>query len=292
LYSNSFSKQNKDKPIMSAKLFSGAYKWFLLAALPGILFGAYSTIYATGSLNLLSLQQEQWLLYRPQTRLDCIFYEWRALGTLPVSILLTLLLGIICIRSGYRRRVLPLLLLLLLIGTSIEVVGKQLLALPIPATLRSGLTTLACPQMAQQPVSIQVATSFGLWWLIPEPSPEKTGWARDVANMPLTFDRVTNENGYPGGHALRWCFLGLLACWLSWRHIFMRPLKVACIVVTILLAFGGGFMQFYIGSHIIPDTLAGYIMGTALACCAIGLLQTNIAGKPLSSPSAKRKKRF
>jgi membrane-associated phospholipid phosphatase len=38
------------------------------------------------------------------------------------------------------------------------------------------------------------------------------------------------------------------------------------------MAFFGGFMQFYIGVHTLADTIAGYLLGAAAACYAIGFL--------------------
>jgi len=44
------------------------------------------------------------------------------------------------------------------------------------------------------------------------------------------------------------------------------------VVLTLTLCFLGAAIQFYVGTHFISDTLAGYFLGTALACFAIGLL--------------------
>ncbi|HEX4208460.1 MAG TPA: hypothetical protein VHZ51_30485, partial [Ktedonobacteraceae bacterium] len=131
--------------------YVGARTWFALALVLGGCFLVGTIVYAIGVWNLATLRVEQWLLWRPETRVDCVLDEWRNLGAVPSSIILTCLLGIACVLCGYRRRVLPLLLLLLLLESGVEVVGKQLIALPLPATLRSGMTDLECPQMQDRP---------------------------------------------------------------------------------------------------------------------------------------------
>lgn len=264
--------------------FSIAYKWLVLALLLSALFLGYTAVYAFGVLDASTLQFEQWLLHRPITRLDCVFFEWRRLGEVLVSAWFTLLLGIICIRAGYRRRIVPYLLLLLLLSVGVEVVGKNMFAQVLPARLHSGMTTLTCPQMQGEPISVQIATSAVLWWMIPAPLPEQADWARDVSVMPLNFDKITRAYSYPGGHAARWCFFGLLACWLAWRHIKSRLLRSLTMGIALAVAFGGGLMQFYIGVHFVTDTLSGYLLGAAIACCAIGLLLLNDTRKRGHAP--------
>src|SRR5581483_3686452 len=119
---------------------SAAFRWFLLASVLCVIFLVYVGIYATGVLNVSTLQIEQWLLWRPITRVDCLFYEWRYLGEIPSSGVLVLVLGGLCMLTGYRRRVLPYLILLFLLCVSVEAVGKMLINPPLPNTLRSGMT--------------------------------------------------------------------------------------------------------------------------------------------------------
>src|SRR5690348_1430583 len=84
---------------------SPAFRWFLLASVLCVMFLIYVAVYATGVLNVSTLQVEQWLLSRPITRVDCLFYEWRYLGEIPSGVLV-LVLGGLCMLGGYRRRVL------------------------------------------------------------------------------------------------------------------------------------------------------------------------------------------
>ena len=109
------------------------------------------------------------------------------------------------------------------------------------------------------------------------------------ANAPLIFDEnAAVENGYPSGHAIRWCFIGLVACWLAWRHIKSRLLRAFLMALALAVAFGGGFAQFYIGLHLATDLIAGYLMGASSACCAIGLLLLNeTSKKKRSAPASK-----
>jgi hypothetical protein len=91
--------------------------------------------------------------------------------------------------------------------------------------------------------------------------------------MPLALMTATeNQRSFPGGHAMRWCFVCLTAAWICWRYIRIRWLAIFLTILLSLLAFFGGFMQFYIGSHLVSDTLGGYLFGIASAGCAIALL--------------------
>ena len=47
------------------------------------------------------------------------------------------------------------------------------------------------------------------------------------------------------------------------------------LVITLAIAFGGGLLLVYTGSHLVTDLLAGYLIGASAACCAIGLLAQN-----------------
>ncbi|HZR38775.1 MAG TPA: phosphatase PAP2 family protein [Ktedonobacteraceae bacterium] len=257
---------------------SAAFRWFLLASVLCVIFLVYVGIYATGVLNVSTLQIEQWLLWRPITRVDCLFYEWRYLGEIPSSGVLVLVLGGLCMLTGYRRRVLPYLILLFLLCVSVEAVGKMLINPPLPNTLRSGMTVLTCPQMYGQPASVRIEAAAGLWWQLPMPPRNQVSWARSVAAMSMDFAHMRvdgHENSFPGGHAMRWSFVGMLISWLLWSHIRPRLLRIPLTVVAFILAFAGGFMQFYIGVHTIADTISGYLFGFSAACCAIGLLTLN-----------------
>src|SRR5216683_2991135 len=101
-----------------------ARKWIILSSVLGALFLIGTIIYVTGVLFLPTLLVERWLLLRPETGIDCVLIEWRNLGEIPAALILTSLLGIACLLGGYRRRVLPLLLLLLLFSVGIEGVCK------------------------------------------------------------------------------------------------------------------------------------------------------------------------
>jgi len=238
-------------------------------------FLLFTALNATGVLSLPALQVEQWLLLRPQTRLDCIFYEWRNLGNAGFSMFFTLILGTTCVCIGYRKRVLPLMLLLLVLGVGAEIVGKSLFYQPLPYTLGSGMITLTCPQMYGQPGAVRLATGLGIWGKIPRPSLHAQIWAQSVSKMPLVIDAGSSENSYPSGHAIRWIFIGLVLAWLFWRHVAPGRVRLLLVIFALIIAFAGGFMQFYVGVHFITDTLAGYLLGAATACCAIGILRLN-----------------
>ncbi len=246
-----------------------------MAAVLGGLFLLYTAIYATGVLNMSTLYVERWLLNRPITRLDCTFFEWRSLGNVYFSLFFTLVLCAICWRAGYRRVVIPALLVLLLLCVGVEIVGKKMFDLPLPPTLRSGMTVLTCPQLYAQPASAHAEAAAGLWPLIPDPPRQQVSWARDVATMPFVFRAKSSENSYPGGHAMRWSFVWLIASWLCWRHLRRRGWRTTLTVFFLVGAFLGGFLQFWIGVHFITDTISGYLLGAAAACCAIGLLIMN-----------------
>lgn len=254
---------------------AGVRKWFVLASILGGLFLVCSLVYATGIFNVVTLRVEQWLLLRPETRFDCMFYEWRNLGEVPASIVLTLVLGIVCALKGYRRRVLPYLLLLLLLGIGIEAAGKTVIGLSMPTTLRSGLTDLECPQLNGQPQATKLAVAVGFLNLVAAPTNNQISWSQTVSQMPLDMQRSEREYSYPGGHAARWSFVWLLAAWLAWRYLRLRLLRVPVTALLFLWAFVGGFLQFYIGVHMLSDTIAGYLLGGALACCGISVLLLN-----------------
>ncbi len=248
--------------------------WFIAGTIFSLLFLAYTAIYATKVLDMQTLEIARSLLLRPITRVDCMFYEWRHLGEVPVSVVITGILGGICILSGFRRRVVLFLILLLLISVGVEAVGKKTLGLPLPSTLRSGMTVLECPQLTDKPFSYHFTAATAQWSKIPDPPRVQVSWAHDVSQMPIVLDGEI-ERSFPGGHATRWAFLGIIECWLCWRLLRSRVLRAFLIPMFFLGSFLGGFMQYWIGVHFITDTISGYLLGVALACFAISLLISN-----------------
>ena len=74
---------------------------------------------------------------------------------------------------------------------------------------------------------------------------------------------------------MRSSFVGMVACWLCWRHIKRLVIRVPLMALVLVVSLSIGLMQFYLGAHLITDTIAGYVFGIAAACCAIGLLLLN-----------------
>jgi len=258
---------------IALKGLSASQKWFMLAAVLLILFTVYTIILVSGVFTYFTLYQEQWLLHRPLNGLDCVFHEWKQFGEIGDSLFFAFLLCLACLFLKYRYRVLPYLFLLLLIGVGIEYVGKQQIAQPVPEGLRVGLDNLYCPQISDQSRSTKILIGLGLWWQAPLAHPGRIRKEQYAANMPIVIDEETPYTySYPSGHAIRWCFLGLIACWLIWRHVRYRILRALLMVVALVIAFGGGFTLFYIGLHLFTDLIGGYLTGTALACSGIGLL--------------------
>ena len=62
---------------------------------------------------------------------------------------------------------------------------------------------------------------------------------------------------------------------MVWTHVRKRLLRRLLLVITLAIAFGGGLLLVYTGSHLVTDLLAGYLIGASAACCAIGLLMQN-----------------
>lgn len=262
-----------------------AHKWFIAASLSLALFLLYTAIYSTGILFIPTLQQEQWLLHRPITRLDCVLSVWEVLGNANWSIFILLALGLACLYLGYRRRILPYLLLLFLLGIGIEILGKQLFLQPIPHSIYVGMGSLHCPQLESQPPSDQLKAGLGLWWKLPQIPSNLVSNARDGATSPFgKNDDISPQYGYPSGHALRWSFLGLIASWLAYTHIRQSILRPLFIALSLTITLGGGIVQFYIGNHLSIDVVAGDLLGISFACCAIGLLLLNSAKSPRGTP--------
>ncbi len=257
-----------------------ARKWLILACILTVAFLIYCAVYATGVTNMWTLEVERWLVGRPESRIDCVLSVWRNLGEIPAAVALLGLIGVACIVGWYRKRVLPLLLLLLLLGVGVETLGKAVIAVPLPNTLRSGMTDLTCPQMDQSSDLIQleltrIGVALGMVNLVAPPSQARISWSQEVSQMPLDLKASEPEHSFPGGHAMRWSFIWLLVSWLAWRHVRPRFLSALLTALLFVFAFVGGFIQFYIGVHFISDTIAGYLFGGALACCAIAILLLN-----------------
>jgi membrane-associated phospholipid phosphatase len=255
---------------------AGARKWFLLALIIGCLFLVLTAFYASGLINRTTLEVERWLIGRPLTQFDCVLVEWRNFGAASVNLVFIAVVAIACGLTHYRWRVLPYLLILILIGIAIEEVGKKAFSLPVSLTMHSGMAALACPQEGQSRLQL-LQLGLGMWWIAPPPPPGLQHWTHTVSQLPLyiPLHRRIPSHSYPSGHAIRWWFTGLLVAWLLWKHTkssIMRPLLVT---LTLILCFFGAAIQLYVGAHFIIDTLAGYLLGTTLAFCAIGLLILN-----------------
>src|SRR5438067_1858384 len=100
---------------LKLKYIPTPYKWYLLALVLLIMFAIYTVIFWTGVFLYPTMYIEQWLLHRPLTSLDCVLVEWKQFGEVSASFFLTLIMGVACLFLGYRWRVLPCLLLLLLL---------------------------------------------------------------------------------------------------------------------------------------------------------------------------------
>ena len=258
-----------------------AYKWFWAAFILLALFLIYTVVLATGVLINSTLHQEQWLMLRPLTGVDCVFHVWAKAGEGPFSLILALVLGSVCLRLGYRPRVLSYLLLLLLLSIGIEFAGKQLFPQPIPQGLDGGLSAMQCPQIDNRPTSAKVLMLAGAWWAAPPASQQDVLAEQQGATTQFNLNKQPPDYydySYPSGHAIRWSFLGAILCWLIWRHMKRRSLlalRILLMVLALVIAFGGGFAQFYIGAHLTTDVIAGYLIGFSFACCTIGLLLRN-----------------
>jgi len=253
-----------------------APKWFLLALLFGCLFLVLTAFYASGVINRVTLEVERWLIGRPLTQFDCVLVEWRNFGAVSINLILIAIVGIACGLTRYRWRVLPYLLFLILISLAIEEIGKDLFSLPVSLTIHSGMAALACPQEGHSRLQ-HLQLGLGMWWIAPLPPPDLQDWAHTISQLPINtiFDRLIPSHSYPSGHAIRWWFTGLLVAWLLWKHIKSSVVRWPLVALTLILCFLGAAIQFYVGAHFLIDTLAGYLLGTSLACCAIGLLILN-----------------
>jgi membrane-associated phospholipid phosphatase len=260
---------------MLTRSFSHTNRWFLLALLPLVLFAVYTVVVASGILLYPTMYQEQWLLHRPLTGADCVLRQWGNLGDPLPTLLVVLALSALCLFLRYRPRALLYLCLLFLIGVGAEWLGKQFFAQPVPDKIYVGLTSLACPQMWKTTHMTRLELYLGMWWAAPPVSHMRVLNAYYSATTPFSFQDAQPVYGYPSGHAIRWCFIGFVACWLAWRQVRWRVLRIACMIVALLVAFGGGFAEFFIGYHLVTDLMGGYLLGISLACFAIAFLSRN-----------------
>jgi membrane-associated phospholipid phosphatase len=253
-----------------------ALKWFLLGLAFGGLFLIFTALYWRGALDTATLMVERVMIGRPLLQFDCVLVEWRNFGATPVILVFMVVLGTVCGLTRYRWRVLPFLVLLALLGIGAEAIGKSLVSLPLPPLMRSGMVALTCPQAQSSPLQ-HLQLGLGMWWEAPRPSPNKAAWAHTVSQMPITISsgHLKHSYSYPSGHATRLWFTGLLVAWLFWRHCKRGVAGWLIAVLTLTLCFLGAAISFYVGTHFLSDTLAGYFLGTALACIAIGLLLLN-----------------
>lgn len=253
-----------------------ARAWLLLALIFGGLFLIFTALYALGVLDMATLEVERAMIGRPLLQFDCVLVQWRNLGAAPVNLASVALVGTACGLTRYRWRVLPSLVLLVLVGIGAELIGKSLIALPFPTIMRSGMVSLTCPQAGPSPLQ-HLQLWLGMWWEAPLQARNVQDWAHTVSQMPINLSsgRLEYNQTYPSGHAIRWWFTGLLMAWLCWRHSRRGVARWLFVVLTLSLCFLGAAISFYIGTHLLSDTLAGYFLGTALACFAIGLLLLN-----------------
>ena len=261
--------------LIQMRTMAWANKWLLLALILLVLFAIYTVLVVSGVLLYSTLSTEQWLLHRPLTGVDCVLRPWGQVGNPGPTMVIVLLLGVVCLLLRYRPRVLFYLCCFFLLGLGAEYVGKQYIAQALPGKLALGLDMLACPQLSHTSHSTRLMLYLGMWWK----APVITEWDRNTAfysaTTPFSLADADTHYGYPSGHAIRWCFIGLIACWLAWRHI--RPLapRILCIALTLVVALGGGLDYVYIGYHLTTDTVGGYLLGACLACCAIAFLIKN-----------------
>jgi membrane-associated phospholipid phosphatase len=161
------------------------------------------------------------------------------------------------------------------VGIGVELVGKDYFSQAVPNFLQRGMNSLGCPQIASQPGSVKLTVMLGMWWQAPAIPPKRLQRAQHAATASLNSSGAYDDYGYPSGHAIRWIFIGLVACWLFWRQVKHRILRWLLMALALAIALGGGLAQVYMGFHLTTDLTAGYLFGVSTACCAIGLLLLN-----------------
>ncbi len=265
---------------MYLKRISASQRWLLLSLIPLAMLLCYTALVTNGNLDALTVHQEQWLLQRPLSRFDCVVYQWRYLGEASVSLALLLVVCGVCWLLKYPLRVAFVLLLLFGAGLGVEYLGKQYIYQPTPVTFDTGMNSLGCPQIWRVSHLKLIPLSLGAWWVAPAAPQFRVAEAQAAAAAPFSLDANSNEEyyaytGYPSGHAYRWMLIGLVALWLTWRHVRKRFSRRLLMVIFLALAFAGGLGQFYIGAHLLTDMLGGYLLGAFLACCAIAALRAS-----------------
>jgi len=263
---------------MYLKRISASKRWLLLSLIPLAMLLCYTALVTNGSLDMLTVHQEQWLLQRPLTRFDCVVYQWRYLGEAPASLALLLVVCVVCRLLKYPLRVAFILLLLLGAGLGVEYLGKQYIYQPVPSAFGAGMSALGCPQIWRVSHLKLIPLSLGAWWVAPGAPQFRVEDEQAAATAAFSLDANNNEvyyayPGYPSGHSTRWMLIGLVALWLTWRHVRKRFSRRLLMLVFLALAFAGGFGQFFIGAHLLTDMLGGYLLGAFLACCAIAALR-------------------
>jgi membrane-associated phospholipid phosphatase len=262
------------------KHISASQRWLLLSLIPLAMLLCYTVLVTSGSLGALTVHQEQWLLQRPITRFDCVVAQWKYLGEAPASLALLLVVCVVCWLLKYPLRVAFVLLLLLGAGLGVEYLGKQYIYQPTPASFEVGMNSLGCPQIWRVSHLNRIPLLLGAWWVAPDAPQFRVAEARAAATASFSVDAISNEDysaysGYPSGHSFRWMLIGLVALWLTWRHVRRRFARRLLMFVFLALAFAGGLGQFYIGAHLFTDMLGGYLLGAFLTCCAIASLRTS-----------------
>src|SRR5579864_5165989 len=189
-------RQRKEDELVVAR------KWLLLALVFGGLFLIFTALYVMGALNMATLVVERGMIGRPLLQFDCVLVEWRNFGAAPVNLVFIALVGTACGLTRYRWRVLPSLVLLVLLGIVAEEIGKTLIALPLPAIMRSGMVNLTCPQAGPSPLQ-HLQLGLGMWWEAPLPAQNVQDWAHTVSRMPINLSsgRLDSNQSYPSGHA-------------------------------------------------------------------------------------------
>src|ERR1051326_5707072 len=150
--------EHTPSPFLISRLrLAPAARWFVSAAVGLLLFLGYTALVSTGVFDASTAQIERWLLQRPISRVDCLFYEWRNLGNTFLIVCLSGVLGLICFLLGYRWSVLPYLALLLFVCLVLEVIGKSNLTQSVPHSVTLGLASINCPQIHNQPASVRLS---------------------------------------------------------------------------------------------------------------------------------------
>ncbi len=254
--------------------------WFIASAAFGGAALLYVLVFASGVLQTPMLMIERWLVRRPLVPADCVLRQWEQFGQFSSSLVVTCILGAICLLLGYRKRIFLLLILLLSLSAGVELVGKHIFAQPVPTQLDNGIVALQCVQLDGQSNTLKMQMALGMWWQAPALTPDIPNMQQMGISSPLNTDGDDPVNhSFPSGHTIRWLFVGLLVAWLAGRHMKKGILRRILISVALLIAIGGGLVQFYLGFHLITDVLAGYLLGGASICCAIGLLLRNERGR-------------